>query len=112
MNLILTGRQMKVSPRLAEFVEGKVKRLERHMPSLGDVQVQLATNPTRADEDRFSCKITTWVDHHLVCAEESAADIKRAANAAVQKLDRQLTRLRKFHQHKGRPSVAQNLETL
>lgn len=110
MNLILSGRNMQISNHLEGFIGEKTAKLARHMPALGEVRVEVTVNKTQADTDRFTCQITTWVDHHMLDAEGSAGDVHKAVNDAVAKLDGQLRKVKVQHQHKGRPSLAANTE--
>lgn len=112
MKIVVSGRQMQISHHLNEYIEQKVKKLGKHMPSLGEIRVEAATNETRAESDRFSCQLTTWIDHHMLNAESSADTIYKAVNQVVAKLDRQLDKVKVQHQHKGRPSLAANTEQI
>jgi putative sigma-54 modulation protein len=110
MNLIISGRQMQISTHLEEFIKEKTEKLVKHMPNLGEVRVEVAINESRVDSDRYSCQITTWLDHHMLNAESSAGDVHKAINEAIAKFDRQLEKLKVQHQHKGRPSLAANTD--
>ena len=80
------------------------------MPAIGELRVELALHETRANSDRFSCQLTTWLDHHMLNAESNADNVHKAINNAIAKLDRQLDKIKVQHQHKGRPSLAANTE--
>ncbi|HRW06327.1 MAG TPA: ribosome-associated translation inhibitor RaiA [Caldilineaceae bacterium] len=110
MNIVVSGRQIQISNHLEEYIQQKAQKLGNHMPTLGEVRVEVTLNETRAETDRFACQLTTWVEHHMLNAESSAADVHKAITDAVAKLDRQLGRIKMQHQHKGRPSLATNSE--
>lgn len=110
MNIVVSGRQIHIGSHLEEFIQQKSAKLARHIPKLGEVRVEVMANQVRADSERFTCQITTWFDRHMLNAESDAADVHQAINVAIAKLDRQLAKLKVQHQHKGRPSLATNLE--
>ncbi|MCB0063767.1 MAG: ribosome-associated translation inhibitor RaiA [Caldilineaceae bacterium] len=110
MKIVVSGRQLQISNHLEEFIGQKAKKLGTHMPALGELRVEVAFNETRAESDRFSCQLTTWLDHRMLNAEGSAANVHKAINEAIDKLDRQLGKVKVQHQHKGRPSLATNIE--
>jgi putative sigma-54 modulation protein len=110
MNLIISGRHIQISNHLEEYIEEKTTKLAKHMPTLGEVRVEVAINETRADTDRFTCQITTWLDQHMLDAQSSGGDVHKAINSAIAKFDRQLEKMKIQHQHKGRPSLASNSE--
>ncbi len=110
MNLIISGRHIQISTHLEEYIEEKTRKLTNHMPNLGEVRVEVATNETRSEADHFTCQITSWLEHHMLNAESNAADLHQAINEAIAKFDRQLEKMKIQHQHKGRPSLAANTE--
>ncbi len=106
MKLIITGRHMHVSHHLEEYITSKSEKLGKHMPALTEVRVEVMVDESRVSNEHFSCQFTTTVDHRVLQATESAADIHGAVNGAIAKLDRQLGKVKVQHQHKGRLSVA------
>lgn len=108
MNVMISGRQLQISRHLEEFIEEKTGKLAKHMPTLGEVRVEVALHETRADTDRYTCQITTWLDHHMLDSSSTASDIHKAINEAVAKVDGQLRKMKVQHQHKGRASLAAN----
>ncbi|MEZ4679492.1 MAG: HPF/RaiA family ribosome-associated protein [Caldilineaceae bacterium] len=67
------------------------------MPTLDEVRIEVAVNKTKANTDRFTCQLTTWVEHHMLNAESAAADVHQAINSAINKLDRQLSKTRCYN---------------
>jgi len=109
---MMNGRHIELTTHLQEYIAKKVSKLEKHIPEFGQVRTQVAEYATRNPHERYTCQMTTWFNHHLLSVEVSADDIKPAINAAVAKLERQLRKQKVQHQHKGRPSIAMNVEKL
>jgi putative sigma-54 modulation protein len=112
MQLVMNGRRIELTTHLQEYIAKKVSKLEKHIPNLGQVRTEVAEYATRDPSERYTCQMTTWFDRHLLSVEVTAGDIKPAIIAAVAKLDRQLRKQKVQHQHKGRPSIARNMEKL
>ena len=106
MKLIITGRHMHISHHLEEYITNKSEKLGKHMPALTEVRAEVEVDESRVSHEHFSCQLTTTVDHRVLQATETAADIHAAVNGAIAKLDRQLSKIKVQHQHKGRPSIA------
>ncbi|MEZ4732687.1 MAG: ribosome-associated translation inhibitor RaiA [Caldilineaceae bacterium] len=112
MQLVMNSRQIELTNHLQEYITEKVSKLEKHTPNLDHVRAEVAVYQTHTAAERYTCQMTTWFDRHLLRVEVAAGDIKPAVNRAVTKLDRQLRKLKVQHQHKGRPSIAMNVENL
>lgn len=95
MDVVITGRNLNVTEKLEDYVEKKVDRLERYMPDIGLVRVELSEANARNIEDRHVAQLTLHGEHgKILRAEESSADIMIAVDAAVDKLHRQIERYR------------------
>jgi len=108
MNLVVSGRNFEVRDPIKEFVGQKVGKLEKHLPDLLDVRTELTVNKTRAAQDHFTCQITTWSGGRILRAEDSNGDIRTAVTGAVDKLSRQIEKVKGRRKHHGRKSLAIN----
>jgi putative sigma-54 modulation protein len=83
------------TPRLKEYVERKAGRLDRYMPRLNGVQVELTSQNSRSAVDRQIAQITVRDDRGTILrAEERDSDVFAAIDAVVDKLYRQIKRYR------------------
>lgn len=112
MNLVVSGRNFEVREPIKEFVGQKVGKLERYLPGLLDVRTELSVNKTRSAQDHFTCQITTWSEGRILRAEESHGDIHTAVTGAVDKLSRQIEKVKGRRKHHGRKSLAVNTVTV
>ena len=112
MHIIITGRNIDVSQHSTNYVEKRLQKLERHVPDVGDVNVELVVNKTRSLNDGFGCEITFFLDTRLLRAEATSADLYKSVDSAVDKAMHQLDKVKARHRHKGRASVAANMVAL
>jgi putative sigma-54 modulation protein len=84
---------MHVSPRLREYVEKKVGKLDRYLPSVGEVRVDLAEEKNaRSATDRHVAQITVHARGAILRSEERKDDIFAAVDAVLDKINRQIER--------------------
>lgn len=95
MELQISSNNMDVTPRLRSYVEKKTARLDRYLPNLSNVQVELAMENTRSAVQRHVAEITIRDERGTILrAEERNSDMFAAVDAVVDKLYRQIERYR------------------
>lgn len=104
MNLTIHGRNIKVTDKIENYTRNKVGRLERYLPHIARIHVELVNNPsTKRDEDHCAAQIT--IQHRrgaiLRAEEKHTADIHHAIDGAVEKLYRQIERFKSKRSRKG-----------
>jgi putative sigma-54 modulation protein len=103
MELSIHGHNLEVTTRLKNYVEKKVGRLDRYMPNLSSVRVDLTSENTRSAVERQVAQITIRDDRGTILrAEERNSDIFAAVDAVVDKLYRQIDRYRGKRKNKYR----------
>jgi putative sigma-54 modulation protein len=98
MEIQLTGRNLEITPRLQTYVNQKVKKLNRYLPNLDVVRVDLAVEKTRSNSDRQVAQLTLRTGGTMLRAEERASDMLVAIDTAVDKMRRQISRYKKRRQ--------------
>lgn len=94
MKVLVHGRNVEITDWVEEYVQKRVKRLERYLPNIVEVRADLTESATRAAEDRFTAQITIWESRQILRAEETTADIYASIDAAVDKISRQIQRFK------------------
>ncbi len=90
-------RNMELTDRIQEYVSKKVEKLDRHLPQLEDIRIELTYfKSARSAMDRYTAEVTARGKNLLLRAEERADDLRAAFDAALDKMDRQIER------HKGK----------
>jgi putative sigma-54 modulation protein len=101
MNLTIRTHHATVADGFEEQAEEKLGRLQRWLPRLEDVTVELTYEETRAAAHRYAVQITARSGPAILRAEERAGDAQLALDAAADRLSRQArrhkTRLRDRH---------------
>jgi len=95
MELSIKSRNIELTTRLQTYVEKKAGRLDRYMPNLTEVRVDLSSEKTRSSVERQVAQITVRDNRGTILrAEERNNDMFAAVDAVVDKLYRQIQRYR------------------
>jgi putative sigma-54 modulation protein len=101
-NVDVQTRNMEMTEAIKDYVTNRAERLERHLPQIEDVRVELTyLKSARSASDRFNSEITVRGKNLLLRAEERAEDLHAAFDTALDKMDRQIERYKGKH-HRGR----------
>ncbi len=114
MEIIISGQNMKVTDALEEYAKKKLGRLDRYLPNITDVRLDLVRENSRRGEDLARAQIT--VRHRrgaILRAEESVpGDFQVALNLAIDKMYRRIERFKGKRSRKGRERFSATLEEL
>ena len=92
MELNIQGRNIEITRSMKEHVAAKLASLDRHLPALTRAEVEMASEPTRSQQDRVVVQVSLQVGGDLLRAQRRAASARAAVNAAAEALDRQVNR--------------------
>jgi putative sigma-54 modulation protein len=100
------SRDLSLSPRLREYVEKKVSRLDHYLPTITEARVDLAEERSaRSAADREVAQLTVWARGVMLRAEERKDDIFAAVDAVLDKMQRQISRYKGKHWHSRHPGA-------
>jgi putative sigma-54 modulation protein len=102
MDIVIHGRNVDITPRLKSYVERKVDRLDRYMPNIAEVRVDLAEEKANRLGKTQIAQIT--VRHSrgpILRAEERANDLFAAVDTVVDKMYRQIERYKGKRRRRG-----------
>ncbi len=89
------AKNMDVNERLNDYVTKKVSKLDRFLNGIEETRVDLAyIKSARSQSDRQVAQITVWGKGFILRTEERADDIFTAVDAALDKMQRQIERLK------------------
>lgn len=95
MEISIVTHNVDLTSRLRDHVEKKTGRLDRYMPNLTDVRVDLSSQNTRSAVERQVAQITIRDNRGTILrAEERSSDMFAAVDAVVDKLYRRIKRYR------------------
>ncbi len=112
MNVLIRSHHTSVFDDLRTYAQKKLARLQRYLPRVGDVVVEVEHEETRAAEHRYSVQLTARAgDGSILRAEERSGDPRTAFDLAAGVLSRQAQRhgkrLRDRHRRaEGGPATA------
>lgn len=114
MDVNIHGNNIKVTDALAAYARKKLDKLDRYLPNIADVRVDLSQQRSRRGEDVAIAQIT--VRHQrgaILRAEERVpGDMHAAINSAVDNMYRRIQRFKGKRQRKGRERFTATLEEL
>jgi putative sigma-54 modulation protein len=85
MRVIVTGKNVDISPVLRDYAEKKLKKLSRYMKRSVTAQATFSV-----ERGRHILEVTAPLDGYLLRGEEQAADPMACVDQVVEKLERQL----------------------
>ena len=94
MNLVIQSHNVKLTERLKTYVEKKIGRLERYLPDIDDVKVELREEKTRSATDRQVAQVTLRSRRTILRAEERSGDMFASIDAVSDKLERRIRRFK------------------
>ena len=116
MNLIIRSHHTTVFAGFNEHATKKLERLERLLPKVGDVIVEVEHEETRSVADRYAVQVTVHSGTSILRAEERGADPQIALDLAADVLSRQARRHKKRlhdrHPHGAKEAAADALNSV
>lgn len=95
MEVQIRSRNLEVTERLREYVDKKTRRLDRYMPRISELTVDLEDENTRSTVGRYVAQITLRDERGTILrAEERTDDMFSSIDAVVDKLNRRIDRYR------------------
>ncbi len=102
MQLIIQGKNMEVTDRLQEYIEQKVGKLDRYLPTITEARIELSVEGAKSAKDRQVAQLTVRSKGTFLRAEERTADMFASIDAIVDKMYRQIVRYKGKRYGRGR----------
>jgi len=99
MDIKIQGHEMKISDDMNDFVEQKVGKLERYLPNIASVRVDLSRKPTKRGADLAIAQITLRHSRGAILRTEERLPIEDRATirlALTGAVDKMYKRIRRF----------------
>ncbi len=103
MQVTVRGRNLEISDSLRTLAEARLKKLERFVDDLTELEVELARESARSGADRNKVDVKLSGPHGLTLnAQSRGADVRMALDAVCDVLQRQIVRHKERLQSRGR----------
>jgi putative sigma-54 modulation protein len=112
MQLVIKGRNMEVNDRLREYVEKKIGKMQKFLPDVQEIRVELAEEKSRKTSEREVVQVTMRSNGTLLRAEERNSDIYAAIDAVADKLHGQINRFKGKRRRKMERAQMAQVEAL
>jgi len=103
MELKIHARNVDVTPRLQEHVEKKISKLDRYLPNIHEVRVDLAVEKRKAGGEQCIAQLTLRNTRGVILRSEEKKqnDIYAAIDLALDKMYRQIERYKGKRKRRG-----------
>ncbi|TMD31461.1 MAG: ribosome-associated translation inhibitor RaiA [Chloroflexi bacterium] len=103
MKVVLNDRTDGLKPELKEYAQRKLARLERHFGKVADAEVDFSEERKRFGLATIVCRINVHVSGRrtpVLSAHERGVDAQSALDLALDKIDRQVVKLKEIRTHR------------
>ncbi|GAG22527.1 unnamed protein product, partial [marine sediment metagenome] len=104
MELVIKGKNTEISEKVRQYIDRKFSRLDRHLNTITEAEVAIATEMTKSRQDRYVVQVTLSSKGSLIRGEERGVDLFAAIDSVSDVLDRQIERYKGRLHNKGRGS--------
>jgi putative sigma-54 modulation protein len=113
MDLQITGVHTELSPETRAYMERKLGKLVRHLPTILEVKVEITKEKTKSPRERFVAQITVDANGTILRSEERGEELRQVFDRSKVMIDRQVLRYKgKIQQRVRRKSPARGVEPI
>src|SRR5579875_223086 len=113
MHVVVTGRNIDLTPALKQYLTEKLQRAQKHFHYPLEVQALLsvAKNPSIADNQ--TAEVTIKVNGNIIRGEESSENMYNSIDLVADKIERQLRKFKTRHWQRNKKTPEREpLETV
>jgi len=103
VKVVMHDRTAGLGPQLRDYAQGKLTRLVRHFGKVAEAEVEFSEERKRSGLSTSVCRIDVHFDGRRtpsLSAHESGADAQSALDLALDKIDRQVLKLKEKRTHR------------
>ncbi len=118
MEMTIHSQNLRVNEALEEYAKKKLEKLDRYLPSIADVRLDMEREHTRRGEDLVVAQITVRHSRGAILRAEERVngtdqdDLIAALNKALDKMYRQIERFKGKRSRKGRERFSATIEEM
>jgi len=99
---IIAKNNVEVSETLEAYVEKRIGKLDRYLPTISEGKVEISREGAKQPEQRFIVQVTLDSKGVLIRAQEKSKDIRTAIDKVVNVLSKRIERYKGKLYYKGR----------
>jgi putative sigma-54 modulation protein len=92
MQLLLKGKNFVISDSVKDYAEKKIGKLDRYLPDIGDIHLEITQEKTKSGKDKNIVQMTLRSNGTILRAEDRSAKVYHSIDAVVDKIHRQIAR--------------------
>jgi len=92
MKIIISGRNIELTPAIKDHVNEKFRRLEEHFDFIADIHVFLSVERNPKIKNNHKAEATVIVNGGVVRVEVASTDLYSSIDVLIRKLDRSLNK--------------------
>ena len=109
MELLVQGRGFTVPKKLESHIKSKASRIERYLPGVEDVRVELSKQSSKRDAQK-TVQLTVRRKRTLLRVEESNGDLFLAFDHALDKMYKRIARYKGRRTDQRQAGISEDLE--
>ena len=90
MNVIVSGKNLKVTEPLRAHAEEKIEAVQRYFDHIIEADVTISIDRKKEDAENCRCDVTVWANGTVLKSTEHKDEMYAAINGAIHKIERQL----------------------
>jgi len=102
MEVTIRGRNVEITSRVQEYVEKKVGKFDRYLPTITEAHMDLSAEKTKSAQDSQVAQLTIRNKGAILRVEEHNQDLFAAIDAVMDKMYRQIGRYKGKHKDRAR----------
>ncbi len=102
MEVTIRGRNVEITSRVQEYVEKKVGKLDRYLPTIAEAHMDLSAEKTKSAQDSQVAQLTIRNRGAILRVEEHDQDLFAAIDSVMDKMYRQIGRYKGKHKDRAR----------
>ena len=94
MQIVVTGRNVHLSPSLKDYAEKKLGTVKKYFDHIIEVDVTLSINEAKDPSRSKICEVTVWANGSILRAQKASEDLYASVDMAADKIDRQIKKFK------------------
>jgi putative sigma-54 modulation protein len=114
MEITIEGTNIKVTEEIEAYARKKLNRLDRYLPHIREIELDISHEHTKRGEDRIGVQITVRHERGAIlrAEEKGGADVKKVLDKAVDNMYRRIQRFKGRRNRKGNERFTATIEEL